>query len=337
MMRPSHIVAWFLVAAPLAGCQSGTPATKPAADNMPVPASAIAFSPDDATIAISYNETVQLRDSKTGAVQSTLKAPAQVALLVWSPDGKQLAGATSEKALVIWDVATGQTVKTLGGIQAPPTAVAWSPDGSLLIVAAGDPYPYADRRNNVRSEVRIFDPNAGAEIETLNDPGDTVTAIAFTQDGQRFVTGGHDGVIQAWNTSTRTRSGPKVLHDDGIGVTGIVSSLDGRVLVSSGQDSTLVVWDSASLTEIARFAGPADRTNALAYTADGPVTAGEDGTVQVWDIESKALRHALLTKGPRLYAIAATRSGQTVAAGGIGGVVRVWDLSSLGSPRLELK
>src|SRR5262249_37833843 len=153
----------------------------------------------------------------------------------------------------------------LGGFQAPPTAIAWSPTSPLLVVAAGDPNPYADRRNNVRSEVRLFDPVAGKPLGELAEPGDTVHGLAFAPDGATFVTGGHDGKVRVWDAAGRRPRGPW-FQAGPQSVLACAFSPDGKLLATGGIDQAVALWDTSNWKELGRL-GDVARVNSLAFAA----------------------------------------------------------------------
>ena len=58
--------------------------------------------------------------------------------LAWSPDGRNLATASWDQSVIIWDVPTATRAATLReGIAAVMNSVAWSPDGKILATTFG--------------------------------------------------------------------------------------------------------------------------------------------------------------------------------------------------------
>ena len=89
-----------------------------------------------ARIASVSDYAVDVREAATGrAPFSPLRHTQRVQALAWSPDNKQLATATEDNQVHLWDAVTGNPILTLRGQAGPIHSVAWSPDGMQLAFA----------------------------------------------------------------------------------------------------------------------------------------------------------------------------------------------------------
>ncbi|GHO55996.1 serine/threonine-protein kinase [Ktedonobacter robiniae] len=94
---------------------------------------AVAWSPNSKHIAVGFvDETVQVWDTTTGGTVSTYEGhSAPVMAITWSPDGRNIASATSfDDTVHVWNVATGKQILAYPG--QPMDTVAWSPDGQRI-------------------------------------------------------------------------------------------------------------------------------------------------------------------------------------------------------------
>ena len=94
-----------------------------------------------------------------------------------------------DRALKLWDVATGGEVCTFRGHTDAIASVAFSPDGKRLATASVD------------KTVRVWEVATGNEVLSLKRYTDTVHSVAFSPDGKRLAAGGHDKMLKVWKLS----------------------------------------------------------------------------------------------------------------------------------------
>lgn len=157
----------------------------------------ISFSPDGTLVAVASGDSVSILEAESGDSVDTLTA-ASSADPVWSPDGRWIAGVTSEGYPTVWDAETFEAVETLPG--QPATAIAFSPDSRSLAVTAAP--------GNVR--LMLWAPAAlggsGGARDVAQAPAMTSNVI-FSPDGKTLYTASAREGLAAWNVATGKPAG----------------------------------------------------------------------------------------------------------------------------------
>lgn len=150
----------------------------------------LAFSPDDSLVALGWQSgkiAVWDIQSKT-TLWDNPKAHVEnkpVTSLEFSPDGKSLLSASSDRTGKLWDTRTGQLIYTLAGHTDFLTAATFSPDGRRILTAAYD------------HKAKLWDAEHGREIMTvLTVPSDqTLMGLGFSRDGRSVFFATHNGCL----------------------------------------------------------------------------------------------------------------------------------------------
>src|SRR5262249_10210251 len=149
-------------------------------------------------------------------------------------DGKRLASGSFDATVRIWDLTTGQSIRTLRGHPGPAVGVSFSPDGRRLAEAGFD------------RTVNIWDLTTGQEPLTLRGHTQGLTAVAsppprghppglpgvaFRDGGRRLASLSTDKTLKIWDAPTGRvvlplRGQPHELY-------GLASPPDGRRLASA--------------------------------------------------------------------------------------------------------
>ena len=206
----------------------------------------------------------------------------------------------------------------------PAEAVAFSPDGKLLVtVSAG----YSAKVGSARLwRVATRRPDAA-----LMGTG-VVTAVGFDPaNGTILATAGWDGYVRLWNSHTlrQIRAFPV---GRGAGLTAVAFSPGGKTLAIGGADGTCWLWNLAKHRAIRTFrASRIGPVNAVAFSPDGATlaTAGADGTARLWNpATGRQLRVFRVSRISSVNGVAFSPDGRALAAAGGDGTARVWDLAT---------
>ncbi|NOZ87250.1 MAG: hypothetical protein GXP49_13480 [Deltaproteobacteria bacterium] len=186
----------------------------------------------------------------------------------FSPRGKKLAMVGRDHRLRIYTVGRGRTTVRLSGIANPDIPIAFGPRGDLLAVASGSNRVVLlnlKRRRKASHKVNgvitslAFSP--AGDVVALGLQGGTVvrwllskdreappivlgvpvTALAFSNDGEKIAAGGSDGVAAVWEdpwSRVFVRLPPHMGP-----ISGLAFSHGATRLVTAGKDGLIRVWD----------------------------------------------------------------------------------------------
>ena len=189
--------------------------------------------------------------------------------VAFSPDGKTLASARQDNAVVLWDVATrkplGQALRRHHQEDTAPS-VAFGPNGELPLSASD-------------KSMTMWEVATG--IPVGKPRGDSVSGIAFSPDG-KMQTSANRKTMTLGNVSIGTPLG----EPRGDPVSSVGFSPDGKVLASAS-NSTVVLWDAATGEVLGEAVGGHEgAVVSIAFSRDGRTLAsgGSDKTIILWDV-----------------------------------------------------
>ena len=269
---------------------------------------------------------------------------------------------TSEARYRLLTIATGPDRGALTGHRAQLSALAFSPDGTIVATGGRDGtarlWDTASRRQlgapivPPRQEcadagvkvafapdgrmlasaclgtVRFWDVRTHRQLGAPLDAGGLVTAVAFARDGRTLATGSVAGALRLWDVAARRPRGDTLGHATGTAVNAVVFSSDGKHLATASDDRTARIWDTATYEQVgAAFSGHTDDVKDVSFSPDGTTlaTASLDGTARLWNLTThRQTGAALKAGGSGLSGIAFNPDGRTLATAGNDGLVRLW-------------
>jgi WD40 repeat protein len=230
----------------------------------------------------------------------TFSGPKDLGTLAFSPDGRLLAAATGNGA-VVWDVASRRKLAAFRGHVPGTLAIAFSPDGRALAAAAID----AVHLWNLRT-------HAGTTLGTRS-----ANALAFSPDGRTLAVAPANGPLELWNVRAPA-SAPRLLPSLGDAST-VAFSKAGGLLAVADPAGKITLVDAATLQPLpVLLVGHTDNVNSLAFNPAGTLlaSASDDGTAILWDASRDPRAVQLAGPGVQATSVSTATNGLTAVARG---------------------
>ena len=234
--------------------------------------------------------------------------------MAYSPDGRTLATAGSDRTVKLWEADRGLLIRTFEGHAGEVRSAVFSADGTRLLSASDD------------GTVRVWDVATGRTVTTLSGDrqgamsgaafgeGDTVIAAQTAE----FAPGTPERLneLAVWNLASGTRV--RRARTNGFCWAPAFTADRSLALCQSGE-----LWDVATLT---RLPTPWTNVSHAAFSPNGSLLAiGPGFRLEIWDVKRLSRVHSVDLGGFATESLAFAPDGRTVAVGGNRGEVALWD------------
>ncbi|XP_054574782.1 POC1 centriolar protein homolog B isoform X2 [Eptesicus fuscus] len=219
---------------------------------------------------------------------------AAITSLDFSPNGKQLATASWDTFLMLWNFKPQARAFRYVGHKDVVTSVQFSPLGNLLASASRD------------RTVRLWIPDK------------------FSPDGRLIVSCSEDKTIKIWDTTSKQCVSN---FSDSVGFANFVDfSPNGTCIASAGSDHTVKIWDIRLNKLLQHYQVHSGGVNCVSFHPSGNylITASSDGTLKILDLLEGRLIYTLQGHSGPVFTVSFSKGGELFSSGGADMQVLLW-------------
>lgn len=208
--------------------------------------------------------------ASSGANKLSTKQPKATALKVLN----QQAFIPTNQTIKLWDIRTGEEIRTLNAHENNVQQVVFSPNGKILASTSLD------------NTIKLWDLETGQEIQRFKGRG----SFAISPDGNILVANYYDSnssdtTIKLWDLNTYVLI-CEIPHENSLGIDNLTISPDGKTIAGSNTGgTTILLWDAVTGKQIQTFLGHSKKVAYLAFTRNGKqLISGsyDDQTIKIW-------------------------------------------------------
>jgi len=191
-----------------------------------------------------------------------------------SPDGRRALSGSSDQTLRLWEVATGQCLRTFQGHTDSVTSVCLSPDGRRALSGSSD------------QTLRLWEVATGQCLRTFQGHTKGVTSVCLSPDGRWALSGSWDKTLRLWEVSTGRCAWTFQGYTKE--VTSVCLSPDGRWALSGNSDQTLRLWEVSTGRYMWTFQGHTKGITSVCLSPDGrwALSGSWDKTLRLWEVST---------------------------------------------------
>ena len=287
-------------------------------DNEDLDVNAVSINSRGDTIITASGSDVILWAAHSGNKIRTLRGHSnRVRSAVINPQGTYILTCSEDKTVRLWSTKSGENLQTIV-FSEPLIAVVMNQEASSFAVLSR------------AGAVWIGQLDIEDELYQLTEPGEQITSLSMTDDGQSVVTVNKTGEVRLWSMSERFLLDQFSGVSDGLSHHAAISPDGEFVFAASGRE--IFKWSTATGELVHRYQVIESRITALAVYDKGMAIGLDNGLIYLWPSSSRDETLSLTGLAPRVRNVAISENGEYLATANLDGSVTLWPLSDTSEP-----
>ena len=236
-----------------------------------------------------------------------------------SADGQWVLSDSGDKMLRLWEIASGQCLRTFGHTNRV-TSVSLSADGRLALSGSND------------GIIQLWEVASGRCLRTFTGHKREITSVSLSADGRFALSGScDDTTMRLWEVASgqclRTFTGHTAF------LWSVCLSTDGRFALSGSQDQTMRLWEVASGQCLRTFTGHTGVVYSVKLSVDGcfALSGGGEGgnpTMHLWEVTSGQCLRIFTGHTSHVTSVCLSADGRWALSGSLDKTMRLWEVAS---------
>ncbi|MBI1903092.1 MAG: WD40 repeat domain-containing protein [Planctomycetia bacterium] len=228
------------------------------------------------------------------------------------PQGKELATAGEDRAIIVWETDTGRKLRAIAWDTNSVYCVRYSTDGQWL-AACG-----------TGKKLRLYSAEGNVSAE-LDCPCNEMRTLAFSPDGKHLAAGGRTGEVSLWQLPDFQLV--RKFKADTRRIRALAFSPDSALLATGGEGASVRVWNVNSGDEKTSLSSRPGKVYALAFCGQDLLAAGgTDDSIRVFNIPAKTEEFQLKGHRGSVTGLVWDGTNGVLVSGSYDTSVRFWTL-----------
>jgi len=249
-----------------------------------------------------------------------------VSSVAFSPDARTaLSGTGEEGAMKLWNVQTGEEIRTFWGHSGYVSSVTFSSNGRTALSGSYD------------NTLKLWDVQTGQEIRTFTGYNQNVNSVALSPDSSTALSASDDSRLKLWNVSTGEEIRTFEFDYSNGDCNAVAFSHDGNTVLSgwyyytrSSTTYLLTLWNINTGSSIRSFRGHNGEVNSVRFSPDGryALSGSDDNTLKLWSINTGQVLRTFTNHKSSVSSVVFSPDGSTALSGSDDNTLKLWNVQT---------